>query len=77
MLLAFGPLLDETDLASMSHLNWMQSILIRYGKNCDNVVCFIGDKDMPDDVWFVGCALHRLALGCSRVLQAHEVLFKG
>lgn len=43
-LLAFQPLLDESDYSSQSHKDLIVTILESFGKSLANVVCLIGDN---------------------------------
>lgn len=44
VLLAFQPLLDESDYSAQSHMELIQNILISFGKDFSNVVCLIADN---------------------------------
>jgi hypothetical protein len=43
-LLAFQPLLDESDFSAESHKILIETILTSFGKKLSNVVCIIGDN---------------------------------
>jgi len=78
-LLAFTPLLDETDLSANSQSALIVDTLEIYGRNMSNVVCIIGDNCSTNksvanklDVPLVGCASHRFNLAVNYYLQDFE-----
>lgn len=44
ILLGFSPLLDETEYTAANHIELIEEILGRFGKNINNVVCLVGDN---------------------------------
>jgi hypothetical protein len=68
-LLAFSPLLDESDLSANSYRDWIDANLHLYGKTLENVAFLVGDncsvnQSLCDiiDCGFIGCSSHRLNL---------------
>jgi hypothetical protein len=82
-LLAFTPLLDETDLSANSQSALIVDTLELYGRNISNLVCIIGDncstnKSVADKlgVPVVGCASHRFNLAVNSYLEDFESLLE-
>ena len=48
ILLCFSPLLDETSQDAVEHVEFIKKSLQLYGKNLQNVCCFIGDNCQSD-----------------------------
>lgn len=78
-LLAFTPLLDETDLSADSQSALIIDTLELYERNGSNIVCVIGDncptnKAVADKlkVPLVGCASHRFNLAVNSYLEDYE-----
>jgi len=75
-LLAFSPLLEESDYSAESHKHFLEYHLGVYGKSLDNVICLVGDNMNTNkrlagicDKPLVGCAAHRFNLECQRYLE--------
>ena len=78
-LLAFTPLLDESDLSATSQSALIVDTLELYGRNVSNVVCIIGDNCSTNksvanklEVPLLGCASHRFNLAVNYYLQDFE-----
>lgn len=78
-LLAFAPLLDETDLSAESQSALIVDTIEFYGKNISNIVCIIGDNCSTNkavanilEVPLVGCASHRFNLAVNSFLKDFE-----
>jgi hypothetical protein len=78
-LLAFTPLLDETDLSADSQSALIVDTLTLYGKDISNIACLIGDNCATNkavanklEVPFVGCASHRFNLAVNSFLTVYE-----
>jgi hypothetical protein len=78
-LLAFTPLLDESDLSADSQSALIIDTLELYEKNASNIVCLIGDNCSTNKsvanklgVPLVGCASHRFNLAVNAYLQSFE-----
>jgi hypothetical protein len=78
-LLAFTPLLDETDLSADSQSALIIDTLELYGKDISNVVCIIGDNCSTNKsvanilgVPLVGCSSHRFNLAVNFFLKDFE-----
>lgn len=77
-LLAFSPLLDESDYSAASHHEFIEYHLAVFGKSLENVVCLVGDnmstnRALADvcGVPLVGCAAHKFNLEMQDFLEAH------
>ena len=80
-MLSFAPLSDEEHLDAQSHKESMHGILQFYGKDYSNVACIIGDNCSTNrslarmaNLFFVGCASHRLNLGVKTILSSYSLL---
>jgi hypothetical protein len=81
-LLAFSPLLDETDFTAESHHEFVVSVLTNvFQKSLDNVLCLIGDNCATNKALadlcgkpLIGCHAHRFNLECSAYLERQETL---
>ena len=78
-LLAFTPLLDETDLSAHSQSALIIDTLELYEKDISNVVCIIGDNCSTNKsvanilgVPLVGCSSHRFNLAVNFFLKDFE-----
>ena len=83
-LLSFAPLADEEHMDADSHWDSIYEILTFYGKNFLNVSCLIADNCSTNksfarkaDLYFVGCASHRLNLGVKILLQDYKDVLDG
>ena len=81
VMLSFAPLSDEEHLDAQSHKESMHGILQFYGKDYSNVACIIGDNCSTNrslarmaNLFFVGCASHRLNLGVKTILSSYSLL---
>jgi hypothetical protein len=75
-LLAFSPLLDETNQSSTNHADWVKSTLALYNKGQQNLLFLVSDNtnSMPKlasllKCPFIDCSSHRLALFVKQVLE--------
>jgi hypothetical protein len=75
-LLAFSPLLDETNQSSTNHADWVKSTLALYNKGQQNLLFLVSDNtnSMPKLASllkrpFICCSSHRLALFVKQVLE--------
>jgi len=81
-LLAFSPLLDESDFSAASHFEFIQFVLEEvYQKTLSNVICLVGDNCSTNKALadlcgkpLVGCAAHRFNLAVQKYLSGHDVL---
>lgn len=81
VMLAFSPLLDESDMSARSHKKWLKYHLKVFGKSLSNVICFIGDN-MPTNQSLanlcgkplLGCAAHRFNLEVQKFLLPYTNL---
>ena len=76
-LMAFQPLLDETNMTAENHLDLFISMLELYGKSVENVLFIVGDNASVNmslaekmGVPFIGCASHRLNLAVNQILKS-------
>jgi hypothetical protein len=82
-LLAFAPLLDETNLGAESHFEFLSATLELYGRSMQSVLFFVGDNCSTNkalanlaDVPLVGCASHRLNLACKQIFDCHSAMLQ-
>jgi len=81
-LLAFSPLLDESDFSAESHYEFIRYVLVDvFQKNFSNVICLVGDNCSTNKALaelcqkpLIGCAAHRFNLAVQKFLQVHDVL---
>jgi hypothetical protein len=81
ILLAFSPLLEESDMGAENHKELICFVLGIFGKDLSNVICIVGDncnlnKRLADicGAPLVGCAAHRFNLAVSEYLCQYEDL---
>lgn len=81
-LLAFQPLLDETDLSAESYEELILSTLEYYGRKASSVLFLVGDNCSVNrrlanitNIPLVGCASHRLKCAVDLWLEPHAHLF--
>lgn len=81
-LLAFSPLLEETNQNAESHCDFLNFVLQDvFHKDFSNVVCLIGDNCSTNlaladlcEKPFIGCAAHRFNLAVQLFLKTHDPL---
>ena len=81
-LLAFSPLLDETNQTAENHKEFLEFVLGIFQKNLSNVICLVGDNCSTNLALanlcgkpLIGCAAHRFNLAIQKHLKdSHENL---
>jgi hypothetical protein len=80
-LLSFYPLNDEESLNANSHHESIYSVLQQFGKDFSNISCIIGDNCAVNQslatkcsCYLIGCASHRLNLGCQKFLSGYSAI---
>ena len=81
-LLAFSPLLDESNQTAQNHKEFLEYVLQDiFSKDFENVLCLIGDncstnKALADlcEKPLIGCSAHRFNLAIQKFLKPHDKL---
>ena len=83
-LIAFSPLLDDTDFSAISHMNFFEATLTIFKPNITNVLFITSDNcstkrhlAVLSGVPLVGCASHRLRLAFNTFLEDYSVILDG
>lgn len=78
-LLAFQPLLEESDLGSLSYRDLIKHTVELYGKTLDNVKCLVGDNCSVNislgnitGIPMLGCMSHRFNLAVEEWLRVEN-----
>mmetsp|Transcript_7095 Transcript_7095/g.15517 ORF Transcript_7095/g.15517 Transcript_7095/m.15517 type:complete len:309 (+) Transcript_7095:1-927(+) len=81
LLLACGPLLDESNQDADNHIDTLISVLLRYGRDEECLLFLSGDNCSTNTsmgtkmhVPLVGCASHRLNLAVQKLLAPHKAI---
>ena len=76
-------LMDETDLGSEMHADYIKQTLSLFGKSLENVIFVVGDNATVNQKLarilekpLIGYASHRFNLAVSKVLQPQEPILK-